>query len=56
MIEQIKMRRSIRKYIDQPVEEGKIIQLLESAILAPSGSNTQPWHFIVVILTQPVSL
>lgn len=48
MIEQIKMRRSIRKYLDKPVEDEKIIQLLESARLAPSGSNTQPWHFIIV--------
>lgn len=48
MIEQIKMRKSIRKYLDKPVEDEKIIQLLESARLAPSGSNTQPWHFIIV--------
>jgi len=48
MIEQIRIRRSIRKYLDNPVEDDKIIQLLESARLAPSGDNTQPWHFIVV--------
>lgn len=48
MIEQIKIRRSIRRYLDKPVEDDKIIQLLESARLAPSGDNTQPWHFIVV--------
>lgn len=48
MIEQIRIRRSIRKYLDQSVEDAKIIQLIESARLAPSGSNTQPWHFIVV--------
>ena len=48
MIKEIKTRRSIRKYIDKPVEDEKIIQLLESARLAPSGSNTQPWHFIIV--------
>ncbi|HEY8908863.1 MAG TPA: nitroreductase family protein [Desulfosporosinus sp.] len=48
MIKEIKMCRSIRKYIDKPVEDEKIVQLLESAILAPSGSNTQPWRFIVV--------
>ena len=48
MIKEMKKRRSIRKYIDKPVEDEKIIQLLESARLAPSGSNTQPWHFIVV--------
>jgi nitroreductase len=48
MIKQIEMRRSIRKYMDKPVEDEKILCLLESARLAPSGSNTQPWHFIVV--------
>lgn len=39
MIKEIKTRRSIRKYIDKSVENEKITQLLESAILAPSGSN-----------------
>jgi nitroreductase len=48
MIKSIADRRSIRKYIDKPVEEEKINQILESARLAPSGSNTQPWHYIVV--------
>ncbi|HYF82982.1 MAG TPA: nitroreductase family protein [Clostridia bacterium] len=48
MIKQFETRRSIRKYSDKPVEDEKIIQLLEGARLAPSGSNTQPWHFIVV--------
>ena len=48
MIKEIEMRRSIRKYTNKPVEDEKVLQLLESARLAPSGSNTQPWHFIVV--------
>lgn len=48
MIKEIEMRRSIRRYKNQPVEEEKILQLLESARIAPSGSNTQPWHFIIV--------
>lgn len=48
MMEQIAMRKSIRKYLDKPVEDETISQLIESARLAPSGSNTQPWHFIVV--------
>jgi nitroreductase len=49
LIEEIILRRSIRKYIDtKPVEDSKIIDLVESARLAPSGSNTQPWHFIIV--------
>lgn len=48
MIKEIKERRSIRKYAYKEVENEKIIQLIESARLAPSGSNTQPWHFIIV--------
>jgi nitroreductase len=48
MMKEIESRRSIRKYKDKPVEDEKIMQLLESSRLAPSGSNTQPWHFIVV--------
>lgn len=41
-------RRSIRKYQNRKVEKEKIVQILESARLAPSGSNTQPWTFIIV--------
>ena len=48
MMEQIQNRRSIRKYDNKPIEDEKIYKLLESARLAPSGNNLQPWHFIVV--------
>lgn len=48
MIKEIEMRRSIRKYIDKEVEDEKIVEILESARLAPSGNNTQPWNYIVV--------
>lgn len=47
-MEQINQRRSVRKYKQTAVEEEKLQALLESARLAPSGNNTQPWHFIVV--------
>ena len=46
--ESIRMRRSIRKFKPDPIPEEKIKLLLESARLAPSGTNTQPWRFIVV--------
>ncbi|MBS1258608.1 MAG: NADH dehydrogenase [Candidatus Scalindua arabica] len=46
--EAIKRRRSIRKFKPDPIPEEKIRLLLESARLAPSGTNTQPWRFIVV--------
>lgn len=48
MLKEIEMRRSIRNYMNRPVEDEKIIKLLESARVAPSGDNTQPWHYIVV--------
>jgi len=48
ILPEINTRRSIRKYKDKPVEEHLIRELIEAAILAPSGSNTQPWHFIIV--------
>ena len=46
--EAILKRRSIRKFKPDPIPEEKIKLLLESARLAPSGTNTQPWRFIVV--------
>ncbi|WP_234121982.1 nitroreductase family protein [Clostridium hydrogenum] len=48
MINEIQMRRSIRNYINKTVENEKIVEILESGRLAPSGDNTQPWHYIVV--------
>lgn len=48
MIKEIASRKSIRNYNGKPVEDEKIIQLIESARLAPSGNNTQPWNFIIV--------
>jgi nitroreductase len=41
-------RRSIRKFLDKPVEREKIEACLEAARLAPSADNVQPWRFIVV--------
>ncbi|GFZ29943.1 nitroreductase [Clostridium zeae] len=48
MLNEILSRRSIRKYKNEIVEDEKIIEIIESGRLAPSGSNTQPWHFIVI--------
>ncbi|SHM59214.1 nitroreductase family protein [Ruminococcus flavefaciens] len=46
-MDQIKNRRSIRKYTSQPVEKELIDEVLSAAILAPSAKNRQPWKFIV---------
>lgn len=48
VLETIQKRRSIRKYIEQPVAKETINQLLLAAMYAPSAANQQPWHFIVV--------
>jgi len=44
----IEDRRSIRKYKAAPVSDELVKELLEAARLAPSGTNHQPWRFIVV--------
>ena len=44
----IQTRRSIRKFLDKPVEREKINACLEAARLAPSACNSQPWHYIVL--------
>mgnify|MGYP000237189397 CR=1 FL=1 len=41
-------RRSIRRYKDEPVTAEQIRTLLEAGMAAPSASNRQPWHFVVV--------
>ena len=48
MLKEIENRRSVRKYLNKKVEKEKLVQLLESARLAPSGSNTQPWTFLII--------
>jgi nitroreductase len=44
----IRQRRSIRRFLDKPVSREMIDEILEAARLAPSGSNRQPWRFLVV--------
>jgi len=48
LLDLIKHRKSIRDFLDRPVEREKITMCLEAARLAPSASNSQPWRFIVV--------
>ena len=44
----VKKRSSVRKYLNKPVEKEKIEKCLEAARLAPSASNSQPWHYVVI--------
>jgi nitroreductase len=47
-MEVVQARRSLRSYLDKPVEREKLEYVLESARLAPSWKNMQCWRFIVV--------
>ncbi|MBN2710922.1 MAG: nitroreductase family protein [Planctomycetes bacterium] len=44
----IEARRSIRKFKPDPVDPAQITSILEAGRLAPSGTNCQPWKFLVV--------
>ena len=44
----IRGRRSVRRFKPDPVPPGDIERMLEAALWAPSGSNTQPWFFTAV--------
>ncbi|MCK9907357.1 nitroreductase family protein, partial [Frankia sp. Cpl3] len=41
-------RWSPRSFTDRPVEHELLYSLFEAAHWAPSGSNEQPWRFILV--------
>jgi nitroreductase len=36
-------RRSMRAFLNKPVSQAMVVELLEVASRAPSGTNTQPW-------------
>ncbi|GFP75428.1 nitroreductase family protein [Clostridium fungisolvens] len=59
LLEQLKTRRSIRKYEHKEVEKEKIDIILKSALLAPSSMSRKPLQFIAVTdaeLLQKLSL
>ncbi len=48
VFEAIRDRRSIRRYKPDPIPDENIRKIIEAATLAPSASNAQMWHFLVV--------
>ena len=44
----VEARRSIRSFLNTPVSDAQISQLLEKASRAPSGGNVQPWRVFVI--------
>lgn len=47
-LEVVKSRYSVRSYQPRTVEQDTLDRILEAVRLAPSGSNRQPWKFVVV--------
>jgi len=48
LFEAIQSQRAIRRYEPDPVSDEDITKILKAAVHAPSGGNSQPWHFMVV--------
>ncbi len=48
MLEVLKTRRSVRKFLPDPIPANDIEHIITAASWAPSGTNHQNWHFIVV--------
>ena len=46
--ELVEKRQSERRYDNRSVESEKVMQCIETARIAPSACNAQPWKFIVV--------
>lgn len=41
-------RRSIRKYLPEPVSRDMVKNILKAGMSAPSAGDEQPWHFIII--------
>jgi len=48
VINNMMSRRSVRQYLDKPVEHEKLAAVVRAGINAPSGMNRQPWAIRVV--------
>jgi nitroreductase len=48
ILDLLKNRRSIRSYKQKPVEDEKLMRILDAARLAPSAANMQPLCFIII--------
>jgi len=47
-LEAIRKRRSVRKYTGEPIPRKDLGKIVDAGRLAATGSNGQPWDFIVV--------
>lgn len=48
VIDTILNRRSVRRFLDKPLDEKLVSQIVECGLFAPSARNRQNWHFSVI--------
>jgi nitroreductase len=48
IVKSIYERRSVRQFLDAPVDREVLLEVLRAASWAPSGLNNQPWRFAIV--------
>ncbi|MFA5098514.1 MAG: nitroreductase family protein [Candidatus Margulisiibacteriota bacterium] len=48
VLDNIMSRRSVREYSDKPIPKEILQKIIEAGNMAPTGSNVQPWRFVVV--------
>ena len=46
--EAIRLKRAVREFQPQPLEQGHLDAILNAGRRAQSSKNTQPWHFIAI--------
>ena len=51
----IRTRRTVREFKPDPVPEAIVQKILQAGRWAPSSSNTQPWHFVVVSARETIA-
>jgi iodotyrosine deiodinase len=47
-LDELRRRRTVRHYSDEPVPREALVNCIETAAQAPSGANKQPWTFVLV--------
>lgn len=48
MLDVIRKRRSVRRFLNKGIEEEKLREILKAAMFAPTAWNLRPWEFIIV--------
>ncbi|MEJ2265986.1 MAG: nitroreductase family protein [Anaerolineales bacterium] len=56
LLEFLRSRRSVRRFLPQPLDAELLERLLETATWAPSAHNRQPWRFAVLSTVEAKTL